>query len=497
MDSFIQILQTSLILNFKTGNILIDTLIAIISIYIIKLFFEKLPELIKYIGLFFDKKNRITSEYLIQGTVTISTECCIHFTNFPLEYKAIMYKINKLALDIKKGKHFNIMDKHYNENLKTSNFYSYSLNTENEIKLNEDVYIRQHNVIDKSNDLKSSIEFYNLYVYSYKLKFNELKKIIDNWIVEYNNFIKEYNDGYLYYFSYLGKVDTRSNDKINLPEIKFESHKFYSNKSFDNIFFDDKDSLIKRLDYFLNNEEEYRKLGIPYTLGFLFYGIPGCGKTSTIKAIANYTKRHIIEIQLSKIKTCGELKQIFFSDLISGHYIPSNKKIIILEDIDCMSDIIKKRESEHRIDKDNIDNFLGTVVKRENNECNVESNRLDLYHKLAKLTHRFDDDELTLSYILNLIDGVLEQPGRILIITTNYPEKLDSALLRPGRIDMKVYFGKCSRDNIAKILKLYFKTDINDKIKEEIPEGKYTPAEIFELCFNYNNLCQVLNKLIS
>ena len=60
--------------------------------------------------------------------------------------------------------------------------------------------------------------------------------------------------------------------------------------------------LLKRLEYFENNKQEYARIGTPYTLGFMFYGEPGCGKTSTIKAIANQTQRHIIDINLSKNK---------------------------------------------------------------------------------------------------------------------------------------------------------------------------------------------------
>ena len=105
-------------------------------------------------------------------------------------------------------------------------------------------------------------------------------------------------------------------------------------KTFDNIFFKDKDILIKKLNYFLANEEKYKKKGIPYNIGFLFYGNPGCGKTSCIKAISNYTKRHVVEINLKQIETCGEFINIFNDDMMNDNCIPHRKKIIVLEDID-------------------------------------------------------------------------------------------------------------------------------------------------------------------
>jgi ATP-dependent Zn protease len=444
--------------------------------------------------------------------VTISTEYCSHSINFPDEYKAIMFKITRLNIDIGKGKQFNTVDKYGNKIGINNAMFSYSLNTNEEIKLSDEIFVRQNNDVDKSNDLKSSIEFYNLYIYSYTLQFTKLKQQVDSWINEYKKFVREFNDGHIYYFSYLGgKRD--ATDKNLISNIKFESHKFYSNKNFKNIFFEQKSQLIKRLDYFINNELEYKKLGIPYTFGLLFYGAPGCGKTSSIKAIANYTGRHIIEIPLSKIKTCDELKKILFSELINEHYVPANLKIIVLEDIDCMGSIVQKRESDNNEDKikhdsdeyDDSDNSINSNESDDNISDNERDNQRKLNHKSKHRSYRRNNydlvknykdntDKLTLSYLLNLIDGVLEQRGRIIIVTTNHPEKLDSALLRPGRIDMKIDFKKCSRKICKEILEFYFNKKIK-KLPKKIYNAKWTPAEVFEKCLNLNNFDAVLSEL--
>ena len=75
------------------------------------------------------------------------------------------------------------------------------------------------------------------------------------------------------------------------------------------------------------------------------------------------------------------------------------------------------------------------------------------------------EDGLKLSHILNVFDGLLEMPGRIIIITTNHPEKIDEALLRPGRIDRKIEFKKCT-DNILKKITQQLKDD-------DLSVGKY------------------------
>ena len=93
-----------------------------------------------------------------------------------------------------------------------------------------------------------------------------------------------------------------------------------------------------------------------------------------------------------------------------------------------------------------------------------------------------DDDKLTLSYVLNLIDGLHEQNGRVIIMTSNHPEKLDRALIRPGRIDMKINFSKCTPEIIREMLEFYFEILVPPEI--QFPDQVYTPAEVFQMCQN-------------
>lgn len=118
----------------------------------------------------------------------------------------------------------------------------------------------------------------------------------------------------------------------------------------------------------------------------------------------------------------------------------------------------------------------------------------------AKLAKEDQKKELiTLSYLLNLLDGVLETPGRIIIITSNYPEKLDKALIRPGRIDIKIRFDYASCDMIREMLRNFYNIaserlatiDISPAINK-----KYSPAQVIEaFCNNYNNYAKALDVL--
>ena len=88
------------------------------------------------------------------------------------------------------------------------------------------------------------------------------------------------------------------------------------------------------------------------------------------------------------------------------------------------------------------------------------------------------EDPITLDDILNLWDGIRETPGRILIITSNHYDKLDPALKRPGRIDITLELANASRNVVGDIYKHLTDEFIDPNVLEQIPDKKYSPAEI-------------------
>ena len=481
MDNLQWIFRNIIVDYFKTGNMLIDFLVTffVISIaqYIINSKFD-----IKKIFSFCKCKKRIKSEYIIEGKIkNTNTSKYIESEQlyFPKEYRAIMYKLSVLNINIKSVKQY---DK---RNMSTQKHYSFVLNDTENIKITDNIYIIQENNSHKSNDIKIELETYTMRLYSYTLTFNELHSELYKWVCEYDEYLWKSKDDKIYYYSYVGSHNLSS----NIIELVFERSEFSTNKTFDNIFFDDKNKLKERLSYFIDRPDEYKRLGIPHTLGLLFYGEPGNGKTSASKAIANYTKRNIINIPLSKVKTCKELNKIFMDTYLIDRYVPINKRIYLFEDIDCMSDVIIDRD----INKDESKNL--------EDQKDSKDQKVILYVNDKKPTdvlesNNSDNDRLTLSFILNLIDGVLEQPGRIIIMTTNKPSKIDKALLRPGRIDLKIKFGKCSKAVCRDIICFFFKNEIKsmgDIENFDFPDDKYTVAELIEICFNNIKLEKVLD----
>ena len=121
-------------------------------------------------------------------------------------------------------------------------------------------------------------------------------------------------------------------------------------------------------------------------------------------------------------------------------------------------------------------------------------------HKTQEV--RDEPQRLTLSVLLNLMDGILETPGRILVITTNHPEKLDPALVRPGRIDALVHFTKCSNSDIQEMITSICDCKLSEDQRDAIdalPEYAWTPAEVSQIIFEHeaadiNEILVTLNK---
>ncbi len=151
--------------------------------------------------------------------------------------------------------------------------------------------------------------------------------------------------------------------------------------------------MIRDAAWFFQAADWYAERGIPYRRGFLFSGPPGTGKSSVVLALASHLGKPVYALNLASITQDSMMMEAFAE-------VPVNA-ILLVEDIDAMR-IAKSRT-------------LG----------NDDAKGLAL---------------TTLSGLLNAIDGVAAPEGRLLVMTTNHPEHLDPALIRPGRIDVHERF---------------------------------------------------------
>lgn len=232
--------------------------------------------------------------------------------------------------------------------------------------------------------------------------------------------------------------------------------KTYNMKTWDTVVLESsiKDRLVNDLDVFMKSEEWYKSMGVSWARGLLLYGDPGCGKTSIIKALSHVHKLDLYYLALNEINDDNELRCLFES-------IPE-RSVLVLEDVDAMGkDIVKKRGEEAESD---------AVVKESATDDKSVSD------KLLKMLGK--SSSVTLSAFLNLLDGVASVHGRITVMTTNHPEKLDPALLRPGRCDLKIHVKMCDGESIKELFKIYFGSDMSRTDFELLKDYPLTPADV-------------------
>ena len=361
-----------------------------------------------------------------------------------------------------------------------------------EFDIEKDVYGKCQQV--EYNAESGDVERMVFDIYSSSMNIQELRtflnKINKNYLVSKKNQLGDQT----YFFDHF-----ITNNERSIPVIRFDMIPFNTNKSLKNIYGSYMKNIVNRIQFFIQNKDWYYKKGIPHTLGLLLHGPPGTGKTSLIKAIANDTHRHIVNIKLSNSVTQTQLKALFFNEEIlifnkkTGQneifIIPLEQRIYVMEDVDAISEILYSREIQEQYKKEQLEK-----EKAEQEKTASLAKKNGYPQPAVQSSQKIENkEELTLAFILNLLDGILETPGRIIILTTNHPEKLDSALVRPGRIDINVCFGFCSNDTIIELVKNFYESidyESNEWINftkelEEYEEYLITPAEVNRIIFNY------------
>ena len=243
----------------------------------------------------------------------------------------------------------------------------------------------------------------------------------------------------------------KKENKISIYIAEEGFWKFLSNipkRKKESVFHSKKMHIFNDLDIFNNSEQEYSNHGIPYKRNYLFHGPPGTGKTSMLTTIASEFNTNLYMINFS-----SRITDANFMRLISK--IPSGS-IMVLEDIDALF-------------------------------CERISN--DIGNKSM----------VSFSAILNSLDGIARKNKMITIMTTNYIDRLDEALIRPGRIDEIIKFEFADSNQIKEMYESYFgknQVNIYNKLKKNINSKKISTASLQKFFFeNRNNINTLLENI--
>ena len=171
-------------------------------------------------------------------------------------------------------------------------------------------------------------------------------------------------------------------------------------RKWDSVFSEEKEPVLDFIKTFETSEDSYLEKGIPYHAGILLHGVPGTGKTSLVHALCHKTGRSPQLLDLHDLKK-GQLISLLEQDW--------SDKFLVIEDIDA-SGVPKDRDGEGK---------------------------------------------LTMAALLNALDGLATPHGMITIATTNHIDKLDPALVRPGRFDLVTEVGKLSLRQATRMAKAY------------------------------------------
>ena len=397
------------------------------------------------------------------------------------KFRAIMYfisKINNSTINtLRESPDNGYWDR--NDNYITTN-EGYEIIQDEYFNITDDIQgLVKEELKEKSrfNERTDYKDIYTLKLLSKTLTIIEMEKWIEQRVKEYKKYLisRSLDNQLLLSITY----NTEKKD------IEIESSVWESSITFDNSYFHNKDKIVKQIDFFLNNKDYYLKKGIPYNLGILLYGEPGCGKTRFIKQLINYTGRHALDIKLNDSFNFVKLKNIIYKEEIKQDYIiPQDKRIIIFEDIDAVGKTFKDRKLE---DKSDIP--PAPEIKLKFDDDDVEHIDKESFKKKSKPENNLDSKYLemlkdkslrdnNLALFLNMIDGINECSGRIIVMTTNRLNYLDKAIIRPGRIDLLIECKKCDKDDIYNLIKNFWNINIKfNSLRDDI-EDKYTSAEI-------------------
>jgi len=211
------------------------------------------------------------------------------------------------------------------------------------------------------------------------------------------------------------------------------------------------------------------------------------------------------KLNMRKIKTIKDFENIFYEPNCGGKY---TDYIYIFEEFDCIQGAFLSRDLKTEDDESKNISKIDTLTNKKLNLINELSRTAENtvkieYQKLIdEITTEIDTEKnkLTLDTLLTVFDGPIEMRGRVVVITTNYIDRLDPRLTRTGRFDICLELTPFNSDEIKELLLDMYKDKLSEEDIEKIQntifiENKYTPSDVRSIVVGLRDLNKVLEKL--